>query len=114
MSDCLFCSIVQGNIDSKPAGENDLAFAFFDIAPVAPVHILIVPKKHIVNASTFEPADAAILSGMITLSQDLAQEHNLNDRGYRLVFNVGSDAGNTVDHLHMHLLGGRRLGWPPG
>ncbi len=114
MSECLFCNIVSGEVDSKFAGENELAFAFFDIAPVAPVHILIVPKKHIENINVFEIKDADSLSQMVKLSQELASEHNLTERGYRLVFNVGDDAGNTVSHLHMHLLGGRRLGWPPG
>ncbi len=114
MSDCLFCNIVSGEVPSKSAGENELAFAFFDIAPVAPIHILIVPKKHIENINVFEIKEADSLSQMVKLSQELASEHNLTERGYRLVFNVGDDAGNTVSHLHMHLLGGRRLGWPPG
>jgi histidine triad (HIT) family protein len=114
MTDCLFCNIVLGKIDSNSAGQNDLAFAFFDIAPVAPIHILIVPKRHIENANELQSTDAEALAKMMSLSQELAEKHSLTDKGYRLVFNVGDDAGNTVPHLHMHLLGGRRLGWPPG
>lgn len=114
MSDCLFCKIVSGTIPAKKVFEDDRCLAFLDINPQAPTHALFVPKRHIatVNALTTEDAE---LVGHLTLSAaKYAHEVGLADSGYRLVMNCNQDAGQTVFHLHLHLLGGRPMEWPPG
>lgn len=117
--DCIFCKIIRGEIPSKKVFEDDRVYAFHDINPVAPVHILIVPKKHIFGIQKLEEEDECLVGHMfyvarkIAEEQELAPDENLNG-GYRLVFNVGKDAGQSVFHLHLHLIGGRPMGWPPG
>ena len=112
---CLFCKILAGDIPSTKVAETDLAYAFRDINPVLPTHVLVIPRKHIANAHELDPAnDAADLAAVYALARQVATDEGLAERGYRLVFNVGDDSGNTVPHLHLHLLGGRRMGWPPG
>ncbi len=114
MSDCLFCQIVNGSIPAEIAGENDRALAFADINPQAPTHLLIVPKLHITNADEIAPEHATEVASMFALAQEVAATSSVRDSGYRLVMNVGEDAQNSVAHLHMHLLGGRKMNWPPG
>ena len=113
MEDCLFCSIVSGGIPAKKVYEDEQAIAFYDIDPKAPVHVLIVPKKHITSIAAVSGEDFGIVAHLMEIAQQLAQEFKL-DKGFRLVINTGRDGGQTVDHLHVHLLGGRALGWPPG
>jgi histidine triad (HIT) family protein len=112
--DCLFCKILAGEIPSEKVAESDLAFAFRDIRPAMPTHVLVIPRKHIDNAHELTADDGDDLAAMYVLAQDVATQEGLAERGYRLVFNVGSDSGNTVPHLHLHVLGGRAMGWPPG
>ena len=110
---CLFCGIVDGSIPSQKVHEDELAIAFKDINPQAPTHLLVVPKKHIPGLSSVADEDKALLGHLQCLARDLAKRGGL-DSGFRLVTNNGRGAGQSVDHLHYHLLGGRRLTWPPG
>ncbi len=113
--DCLFCKIVAGAIPSTAVAESELAYAFRDLHPAMPTHVLVVPRRHIANAHELdEHAHAADLSAVYALAQRVATQEGLAERGYRLVFNVGRESGNTVPHLHLHILGGRAMGWPPG
>jgi len=114
MSDCLFCQIVNGSIPAEIAGENERALAFADINPQAPTHLLVVPKVHITNADEVTLEHAVDIASMFSLAQEVAAASSVRDSGYRLVMNVGEDAQNSVAHLHMHVLGGRKLTWPPG
>ena len=111
--DCLFCKIVDGKIPSKKLYEDELTYAFPDINPQAPTHVLIVPKKHIASLAEIDAADVALVGHLHAVAGNLASEHHL-DNGYRTVVNTGSDGGQTVFHLHVHLLGGRQMHWPPG
>ncbi len=111
--DCLFCKIAAGEIPSKKAYEDEKVFAFYDIDPQAPVHILVIPKEHIQSVSQITPENQEIVGHIFTVIAKLARELNLED-GYRVVSNVGQQGGQSVPHLHFHLLGGRNLGWPPG
>ena len=113
MSDCLFCRILSGEIPSKKVYEDDRAYAFEDINPQAPTHILIIPKKHVVGLKEAGPDDAELLGYCQLVAARIARERKIED-GYRTVFNVGPRAGQSVFHLHLHLLGGRNLSWPPG
>jgi histidine triad (HIT) family protein len=114
MADCLFCRIVAGEIPAAKVAENEHAFAFRDINPQAPTHVLVIPKRHVVgSAAELGPDHATMLAGLFALAADIARAEKL-DRGWRLVTNVGPDAGQTVHHLHLHLLGGRPMQWPPG
>lgn len=112
-ADCLFCKIVNGTIPSKKAYEDESTYAFHDINPQAPVHILIIPKKHIDGIAQLEQADKELAGHILHVARKLAEEHNLSD-GYRVVVNSGESAGQSVFHIHFHLLGGRNLNWPPG
>jgi len=111
---CLFCEIVAGRIPSRVAYQDDTVLAFHDIKPEAPVHVLLVPKKHLASLLDLEPEDDALVASLVRRARDLAKELGLGERGFRLVFNAGADAGYSVFHIHLHLLGGRRLAWPPG
>ena len=113
MEDCLFCRIVSGGIPAKKAYEDEQTLAFYDIDPKAPVHVLIIPKKHIASIATAGEEDFVLVTHLMRVAQQLAKELKL-DNGFRLVINTGKDGGQSVDHLHIHLLGGRALGWPPG
>ena len=113
MADCLFCKIRDGAIPSKRLAESANAFAFRDIAPQAPTHVLIVPRKHLVSLAEATAEDGALLGEMHLLAQKIANDEGLTN-GYRTVLNTGRDGGQTVFHLHLHLLGGRHLAWPPG
>ncbi|MGQ0561952.1 MAG: histidine triad nucleotide-binding protein [Gemmatimonadota bacterium] len=111
---CIFCRIAAGSIPAKIAHEDDDTFAFHDIDPRAPVHVLIVPREHINTVNELEPSDAGLLGRMVLAAKKIANELGVADSGYRLVMNCGQDAGQSVDHIHLHLLGGRPLKWPPG
>jgi histidine triad (HIT) family protein len=112
--DCLFCKIVSGAIPARKTFEDDQAIAFRDINPQAPAHILVVPKKHIGSlAEAEENDDKQLLGHLLGLVRQIARNENLA-AGYRTVINTGPDGGQTVDHLHLHLLGGRAMQWPPG
>lgn len=110
MDECLFCRMASGAMAVDKLHEDELVFAIRDINPRAPVHLLIIPKQHIADARHVEDAHGAVLARMFAVSQRLAESENLSKRGYRLAFNVGEDAGMTIPHLHMHLVGGRHLG----
>jgi histidine triad (HIT) family protein len=110
---CLFCKIVAGGIDADVVAETDDLLAFRDIGPVAPTHILVIPKRHIASATELTAGDAELLAAMFELMQKIARDGGLGG-GYRIVTNVGPEGGQTVDHLHFHLLGGRSMTWPPG
>ena len=112
--DCIFCRIVAGEIPSDIVHADELIVAFRDVAPQAPVHILVVPRDHLRSVAELTPAHDGLWSRMLHVAQDLADREGVVDSGYRLVTNVGADGGQTVDHLHLHLLGGRAMGWPPG
>ena len=114
MSDCLFCKIVAGQIPATIVYSDDRLVAFKDINPQAPTHVLIVPRRHIPSLNDLKAEDDAIVGEMVRRAAALANEHGHSDRGYRTVFNCNADAGQTVFHIHLHVLGGRRLGWPPG
>ena len=114
MEDCIFCKIVAGEIPSEIVAEDDKTVAFKDINPQAPVHILVIPKKHIANSAATGAEDEALLGRLIRAGCEVAAEVGVNETGFRLVLNNGRDAGEAVPHLHLHVLGGRSLGWPPG
>jgi len=109
---CLFCRIVRGEIPAKRVAESDTCLAFRDIGPQAPTHVLVVPKQHV--ASLNEPADTAVVAEMTALARQIAKDEGIAEPGYRLVINTGKHGGQTVIHLHLHLLGGRQMHWPPG
>ena len=113
MSDCLFCSIIAGTIPSKKVYEDDLCLAFYDIDPQAPTHFLVVPKEHISGPSAVTEENSAVVGHIYAVIAKLASELKL-DNGYRVVANCGADGGQTVGHLHFHVLAGRSLAWPPG
>ena len=109
---CLFCRIVRGEIPAKLVAENEHCIAFRDINPQAPTHVLVVPREHV--ASLNEAKDAALVGRVALFAAEVARKEGIAEGGYRAVFNTNADAGQTVFHLHLHLLGGRHLGWPPG
>jgi histidine triad (HIT) family protein len=114
MNDCLFCAIVVGDIPATRVHEDDAVIAFADINPQAPTHILVIPREHIGSAAELTPAHDALWARMLHVAQELARSEGIESRGYRIVTNVGPDGGQTVRHLHLHLLGGRPMTWPPG
>jgi histidine triad (HIT) family protein len=114
MADCLFCRIIAGEIPGNIVYSDDRLVAFKDINPQAPMHVLIVPRRHIASVNDLTPGDDGIVGEMVRRAAALAAENGVADRGYRTVFNCNAEAGQTVFHIHLHVLGGRRLGWPPG
>ena len=110
---CLFCKIVDGSIPSTAVYQDDQCYAFADIHPQAPVHVLIAPREHIVSLADTNPDDHPLLGHLLWAAAEIARAKGL-PKGYRVVVNTGPDGGQTVDHLHVHLLGGRPLAWPPG
>ena len=114
MEDCLFCKIAAGIIPSKKAYEDDEVVAFYDIDPQAPVHVLVIPKRHIQSAHHVCAEDSVTVMAMFAAAQRVAEELGIAAGGYRIVTNIGADAGQSVPHLHFHILGGRSLQWPPG
>jgi len=111
---CLFCRIAAGEIPSKMARQTDDVVAFHDIDPRAPVHVLVIPRRHIASVNALADEDAALVGRLYAVARDLAKELGVAEGGYRLVMNTGPDAGQSVDHIHLHLLGGRTMTWPPG
>jgi histidine triad (HIT) family protein len=109
----LFCNIVAGDIPSEAVHETDNVLAFRDINPAAPTHVLVIPKEHIVSAQELTPSNGALLGEMFEVMAKIASDAGLSG-GHRIVTNIGGDAGQTVHHLHFHVLGGRQLSWPPG
>ncbi|MGA3135763.1 MAG: histidine triad nucleotide-binding protein [Terracidiphilus sp.] len=110
---CLFCKIVDGSIPSTAVYQDDQCYAFADIHPQAPAHVLIAPREHIISLADVNPGDCALLGHLLWAAAEIARAKRLAN-GYRIVVNAGPDGGQTVDHLHVHLLGGRPLTWPPG
>lgn len=113
-ADCLFCKIIAGDIPSTKVHEDELVVAIRDIAPRAPTHILIMPREHLSSAADLTEDDGPLLGRLFAVAADLARAERIVDRGYRLAVNVGSWGGQSVPHLHLHLMGGRAFGWPPG
>jgi histidine triad (HIT) family protein len=114
MCDCLFCKIAAGEIPSRKLYEDEELLAFYDIAPKAPVHFLVIPKKHISSLMEMTAEDSGLLGRLVFKAQELAREQGCGERGARFVFNCKADGGQTVPHVHLHVLGGRVLDWPPG
>lgn len=112
-ADCLFCRIAAGEIPATKVHEDDLVLAIRDINPQAPTHILVMPREHVASAADLGDADGPLAGRLFAVAAALARDEGL-DRGWRLVVNTGPDGGQTVAHLHLHLLGGRRMTWPPG
>ncbi len=111
---CVFCEIVAKRVPANVAYEDDSVLAFHDINPQAPVHVLLVPKRHVSSLLELTGLDDALVGGLVRRARDLARELGLAERGFRLILNAGDDAGYSVYHIHLHLIGGRKLGWPPG
>lgn len=111
---CLFCKIVRREIPAKVALETDDVLAFHDVSPQAPTHVLVIPKKHLASLHAAEPADQALVGAVFLAAKQVAEDAGLAASGYRVVANHGDDAGQSVHHLHVHVLGGRKLAWPPG
>ena len=114
MSDCLFCGIVAGTIKANIVYQDDRVLAFHDIGPKAPVHVLIIPREHIAGVLALTDDDDAMIGHIFSVAGKLAKELGIAENGFRVVVNSGADAGQSVFHIHYHLLGGRKLGWPPG
>ena len=114
VTDCVFCRIVGGDIPADEVASSPATLAFRDIEPAMPSHVLVVPREHIESADTVRPEHASVLAEMLQTAQQVARAEGIDGRGYRLVFNVGDDARNSVPHLHLHVLGGRPMDWPPG
>ena len=114
MADCLFCKIIAGQIPSKKLYEDDVVFAFQDINPQAPLHALVIPREHIANLNELGPAHDALAGAMLRCAAQLAKDHGYAERGYRTVFNTNAEAGQSVFHIHLQVLAGRGLSWPPG
>lgn len=114
MSDCLFCKLRDREIPAEVVFENEYVLAFNDINPQAPVHVVIIPKEHIPTANDIGPENMDLIGEMFLAAKTVAQQRNIAIDGYRTVLNCNEDAGQVVQHIHLHLLGGRRMGWPPG
>jgi len=114
MTDCLFCKIIEGTIPAAIVYQDDRVVAFKDINAQAPTHVLVVPRRHIASLNDLTAEDDAIVGELIRRGSAIATENGHGERGYRTVFNCNADAGQTVFHIHLHVLGGRRFSWPPG
>lgn len=114
MDNCIFCKIIKGEIPSEKIYEDDLVLSFKDISPEAPKHVLIIPKKHIVSLNNIQQEDAKIIGHIFMVAKEIVKKLGIDETGYRIVSNCGEEGGQTVGHIHFHLLGGRMLQWPPG
>jgi histidine triad (HIT) family protein len=114
MADCLFCKIIRREIPGKIVFEDDQMLAFEDINPQAPTHVLVIPKRHIESLNVLESGDDGIVGAIVRRAAAIAKDRGISSGGYRTVFNTNRDAGQTVFHIHLHLLGGRSMAWPPG
>lgn len=111
---CIFCKIIAGEIPSSKVYEDDKILAFKDIEPQAPVHIIIIPKEHISSANAITCENAEVIAHIFTKIPEISKDAGVSEKGYRVVNNCGKDGGQTVDHIHFHLMGGREFGWPAG
>jgi histidine triad (HIT) family protein len=111
---CIFCEIVAGKIPAKTVYSDDDIIAFHDINPQAPTHVVVIPRRHITSLLDLQPEDDALAGALVRKGRDIAREMGFGERGFRLVMNAGDDAGYSVYHIHLHVLAGRQLGWPPG
>lgn len=114
MENCIFCKIASGEIKGDIVFQNESVVAFRDLSPQAPVHILVIPRKHIATLNELAPADDSLVSKIVRTATELADKEGLAEKGYRLVLNCNEQGGQSVFHIHLHLLGGRHMGWPPG
>ena len=114
IQDCLFCNIIKGKVPSKKIAESTLAYAFHDMNPQAPIHVLIIPKIHISSAVELSSLNIDYFGEMALLANDIIKKIDIDGKGFRWIVNTGEDGGQTVFHIHLHLLAGRRLAWPPG
>ena len=114
MTDCLFCKILGGEIPAEIVSESEDCVAFRDVNPKAPTHVLVIPRRHIATTNDLEPEDEALVGRCVLMATEIAKSEGFDGDGYRLVWNCGEGAGQTVFHIHLHLLGGRAFGWPPG
>jgi histidine triad (HIT) family protein len=114
MTDCLFCNMIAGKIPVKPVYQDDSVIVIEDINPQAPLHVLIIPKIHIASLNDLAPVHDELIGSMVRRAAAIAREHGYADRGFRTIFNTNREAGQSVFHIHLHLLAGRTLGWPPG
>ncbi|KRT55169.1 histidine triad nucleotide-binding protein [endosymbiont of Ridgeia piscesae] len=114
MDSCLFCKMAKGEIKPDTVYEDDEILAFRDINPQAPLHILVIPKRHIATLNDLTPADAELVGKLVLTAQQIAEQEGFSEQGYRTLFNCNADGGQEVFHIHLHLLGGRRMSWPPG
>lgn len=112
--DCLFCKIVNGDIPSTKVYEDDICFAFRDIDPQGPVHVLVIPKQHIQSVNQVDDSNKDVVAHIFTVIPQIAKSEGIAEEGYRVVSNIGEHAGQTVPHLHFHIIGGRDMTWPPG
>ena len=112
--ECIFCKIAHGELQADKVYEDELVVGFRDLQPQAPTHVLVIPKKHIATMNDVSHSDMELLSSLLNACRKIAEGENLSERGYRIVINCNKDAGQVVFHLHVHLLGGREMGWPPG
>ena len=112
--DCVFCKILAGEIPADIVYESDAAIGFRDVNPQAPMHVLIIPRKHIATINDLDTGDEALVGSLTMAAQEIARQEGFADDGYRTVMNCNEEAGQTVFHIHLHLLGGRRMAWPPG
>lgn len=114
MDGCLFCRIARGDIPAQVLYKDQTVTAFRDIDPKAPVHALVIPNRHVGSAAEIGPGNGQLMAALVVAANRVAEQEGVAESGYRLVFNVGADAGMSVPHLHLHVLGGRKLDWPPG
>ena len=114
MVDCIFCKIANGKIPSDKVYENENVYAFRDLNPVAPTHVLIIPKEHVKSLNEMEDTHQGLLGELMLVAKKIAKSEGLSEEGYRIVNNIGKAGGQTVDHFHLHLVGGRSMQWPPG
>ncbi len=114
MSDCIFCKIISGDIPADILYQNDNVLAFRDLSPQAPVHFLVIPKKHISTINDIQTEDAALIGELFLAAKTVAKQEDMDDTGYRCVMNCNDDGGQTVHHIHLHVLGKRQMSWPPG
>jgi len=114
MSDCIFCKIAEGEIPAEKIYEDELVVGFRDLSPVAPTHVLLIPRTHIATLNDLGPGDEAVMGRLHSAARKIAKQEGLSENGYRTVMNCNADGGQTVFHIHMHLLGGRQMTWPPG
>ncbi len=114
MEDCIFCKIAKGEIPSEKVYEDDLVLAFNDLTPQAPIHILVIPKEHIASANDIDDENSNVIGHIYEIVSKIAKDKGFDKDGYRVVNNCGKDGGQTVDHIHFHVLAGRGLQWPPG